>query len=182
MKLSITQMALGVLIVFAACFITGWMIFEAPDQLQRPAPYLPSELTIINVIQENGILINIARYSSLALPILGVLILIISTFQSAIPKLRTWRIILINMIAGFLIFTLTLIIAIWGYPTITYIATYEGSDLLVKIFSFPNVPDYTMLIHLFLLPLGLAVFGIAIVQLIKSRKVQTVLLKESSWN
>jgi len=38
MRLSITQAVLGVLIVLAACYIVGWMIFGVPSLLNMPVP------------------------------------------------------------------------------------------------------------------------------------------------
>ena len=174
MKLSLTQIILGVLIIFAACYVTGWMIHEAPHQLTQPLPNIPKGMAIIETIQENEALFNLARYGSLALPVLGALVLVIGTIQSVKAGTRTWRLITINIIAGVLITALAFVIGTWGYPTIYYTATLEGSDTLIKISTLPvSDRDVALAIGVTLL-LGLAVVGVSIAQIVKSQKTQNI--------
>jgi flagellar basal body-associated protein FliL len=171
MKLSITQIILGVLIIFAACYITGWMIHEAPHQFTQLVSNNTGGVTYINVVPEDERLFNVSRYGSYALPVLGVLVLIIGTIQSAKADARNRRLIIINIVAGFLIAALAFIITRWGYPTQFHTAPGGGSNIII----FAN-PGRSLLglqsASGIMVAFGLAVLGVGIAQLIKARKTQ----------
>ncbi len=171
MKLSVTQMALGILIIFAACYVTGWMIYKAPSQFRQPMPNDTGGVTYIDVTPKDEGLFNVSRYGSYALPVLGVLVLIIGAIQSVKAKARARRLIITNVIAGVLVVALAIIITRWGYPTEFHTAMGGGSDMILIINNNPvrsllDVQSASGAILAF----GLAVCGCGIAQLVKSRK------------
>jgi len=176
MKLSITQMVLGVLIVFAACWVTGWMIYRAPQQLSQPIPDEEGRIVdYIDVLPQDNTQFNIARYGSYLLPVFGVFLIIggaISVARSVADK----RIpAVLNIIAGVLTAGLAWVIVTWGYPTTFHTGPPEltGSTLIIHTNpgrSLLGVHSATTAI----LILGLAVIGIAVVQLVKSRKLTII--------
>lgn len=172
MKLSRTQIVLGVLIVFAACYITGWMIHKAPSQLRQPLPDSGGDVTYVDVIPEHEALFNVSRYGSYLLPVLGVFVLIIGTVQAVKSEARTRRLAAAGIIAGLLIAALAFIITTWGYPTTFHMVMPEGSDTAVTIFGNPGRTLVgVQLISGAMFLLGLVVLGVGITQLVKSRKL-----------
>jgi hypothetical protein len=171
MKLSATQIILGILIVFGACYVTGWMIHEAPQQFSQPVPTDSGGITYVDVVPADEALFNVSRYGSYALPVLGVLVLVISAIQSVKATARTWKFSIINIIDGALVAALALIIARWGYPMEFHTAIGTGSDTIMWI----NVNPGRSLLGVqstsgAIFALGLAVLGCGIAQLVKSRK------------
>lgn len=172
MKLSVTQIVLGVLVIMAACYVMSWMIYEAPSQLKQPVPNDIGEVTYVDVVPENEVLFNISRYGSYILPVLGIAVLLIGALQSSRNSARTTKLISTNIVAGLLVAGLAFIITRWGYPTEFHILMPESSDTLASIFtnpgrSFLGVQSATAVILVF----GLAVVGVGIAQLIKSRNI-----------
>jgi hypothetical protein len=175
MKLSITQIVLGILIIFGACYVIGWMIHEAPLQFKQPVPNDAGGVTYVDVVPENEALFNIARYGSYFLPVLGILVLIIATVQSARAGARTRSLMITNIIAGVLVAALALIITNGGYPTTFHAIMPAGSDTSLTILTNPGrsllgVQSATYALFL----LGLAVCGIGIAQYVKSLKTPTI--------
>ncbi len=174
MKLSVTQIVLGVLIIFAACYVTFWMLREASTQYELVMPHFPVDVTNINVIQNNETLFNIAAYGSLALPILGVLVLVIGTIQSNKLNARTWQLIMVNITAGILVTALAFIIFRYGKQTFSFTAIIKGTDTLISMNDLLKSSLSMLLTTGATLLLGLAVVGVGIAQLVKSRKTQSV--------
>lgn len=176
MKLSITQVALGVLIVFAACWVTGWMIYRAPQQLSQPAFDAEGRIVdYIDVLPQDNTQFNIARYGSYLLPVFGVFLIISGAIPAARGGTDKRPLAVLNIVAGVLIAGLALVIARWGYPTTFHTGPPEltGSTMIIN-----TNPGRSLLgIHwatIAILVFGLAVVGVVIAHLIKSRKFQTV--------
>jgi len=174
MKLSATQIVLGILIVLIGCYVTFWMLREASTQYELVTPHFPVDVTNINVIQNNETLFNLAAYGSLALPILGVLILVIGVNQSNKLNARTWQLIIVNIIAGVLVTALAFIIFRYGKQTFTFTAIIKGTDTLIIMNDLLQSSLSMLLTTGATLLLGLAVVGVGIAQLIKTRKTQGV--------
>ncbi len=177
MKLSIMQIVLGVIIILAACYITGWMIHQAPDQLRHPWHDNDGTTDWVDVVPEHEFLFNTARYGSYLLPFLGIFIVIINTIQATKGGTNIGGFALAGIIAGVMTAGIGFIIIGWGYPTTFNAVTPEGvvvpegTEILKKIFTNPGrshiaVQSATGL----LLLIGLAVSGIGIAQLVKSKK------------
>jgi len=169
MKLSVTQAILGVLIILTACYITGWMIHEALSAYQQPISEPAGGITYVDVTPQNDGLFRAARCGSYALPVLGILVLTIGVIQTVKAETRTRRLFITNIIAGALIAALAVIITMWGYPTVFHGAMDGGSNVI--IFSNPGrsyigVQSASGIMVAF----GLAVLGVGIAQLVKSRK------------
>lgn len=171
MKLSIPQAVFSVIVILAACYITGWMIHEAPSLYRQPIPDLAGNVTYISVIPEDEMFFNIARYSSLALPPLGMLVFIISTIQSVKTEMRSRSLVIINIVAGALIAAAAFFITRWGYPTQFHTAFGSGNNLV--IFANPGRSLFGLQAASgALIPLGVAILGCSIFQLIPSRKTK----------
>ncbi len=175
MKLSVTQAILGVLIIFAAVYVTGWMIHEAPSQYTQPLVTDAGKTTYIDVVPEDEGLFNVARYGSYALPVLGVLVLVIGTIQSVKAGARNRSLITVSIIAGLITAALAYIITMWGYPTTFHFTPPEGINMLGMILTNPG----RSLIGVqsasgIMTASGLAVLGVGIAQLVKSRKTLSV--------
>ena len=174
MKLSVTQVILGILIVLTACYVTFWMLREALTQYELVTPHFPVDVTNIHVIQNNETLFDVATYGSLALPILGVLVLVIGAIQANKLNARTWQLIMVNITAGILITALAFIIFRYGKQTFTFTATIAGTDTLISINDLLESSLSMLLTTGVTLLLGLGVVGVGIAQLAKSRKTPSV--------
>jgi hypothetical protein len=170
MKLSVTLLVLGIIILLAACYITGWMDFEAQSQFIQPPADTCNNVLDVHIVQSNEALLHIARYGSYALPVLGVLVLVIAAIQSVKVGARTRRLITINIIAGILVTGLSSIITGWQHSTTTYTGILECNGQFVTFDTVPDVPLLDMLVVGMTLLLGLAIVGAGITQLIKARK------------
>jgi hypothetical protein len=169
MKLSVPQIIFSVLIILAACYVTGWMIHEAPSLYRQPIPDPAGEVTYVDVTPEDEMLFDISRYSSYALPPLGILALIISTVQAAKAEARSRLLVIINIVAGVLIAASAFFIITWGFPTQFHAALGGGNE--ITIFTNPGRSLFGVEgASGALIPLGVAVFGCGIFQLISSRK------------
>lgn len=175
MKLSITQIVLGILIILAAFYVTGWMIHEASSQYEPVIPNFPVDVTNISIIQNNETLFYIATYGSLALPILGVLVLVIGTVQSNKLNARIWQLITINITAGALIIALVLVIFGYGKHTFSATAIIKDTDTVISMDTLSVAFSLSMVLTIgAMLLLGLAVVGVGIAQLVKSRNTQNI--------
>jgi hypothetical protein len=172
MKLSIAQTVFGILIVFGAVYVTGWMIHEASTEYEQVIPNFPVDVTNVNIIQNNETLFDIARYGSLALPVLGVLILVIGTIQSNKLYAHTWQLITLNITAGALITALAFIIFGYGKQTFSVTAIIKSTDTLISMNTLSEGFSLSMVLTIgVMLLLGLAVVGVGIAQLVKTKKV-----------
>ncbi len=174
MKLSVTVMVLGTLIVLTGCYVTFCMLRESSTEYELVMPVFPVDVTNISIIQNNETLFDIAAYGSLALPILGILVLVIGTIQSNKLNARTWQLIMVNIIAGLLVTALAFIIFRYGRQTFTFTAIIKGTDTLISMNDLLKSSLSMLLTTGATLLLGLAVVGVGVAQLVKSRKTQSV--------
>jgi hypothetical protein len=171
MKLSITQIILGAFIVFAACFIVGWMTYQAPTFLRQPWPNDEGKMTTISVIPEHKALFDVSRYGSYFLPAPGIFLIITGTVQSVRAETRTHKLSVAIIISGALVAALAFIITGYGYPLEFHTVTPDTNNLLRQTSINPAKPlIYTQLISAATLLAGLAVIGSGIAQLFKTRK------------
>jgi hypothetical protein len=179
MKLSITQIILGALIVFAACFIVGWMTYQAPDYLRMPKLDGGAIKGYVDVMPEHKTLFDLSRYSSYLLPALGILLIITSLIQAVRPDLRTRKLAAITLAAGVLTGVITYIITVYGFPTSFNVIDPENSNSLRRMFSgqtkeqglTQSVAGFTSLV-------SLAVIGCGIAQLAKTRTKPDILSRK----
>jgi hypothetical protein len=170
MKLSVTQIALGVLIILAACYVTGWMIHKAPGQLTQPVIGDPGKTTYVDVIPKEEALFNIARYGSWLLPVTGIFLAIAGAVQAARERKTVKRLAISTITAGVIVAALGFIITTWGYPTTFMTAHHDANNRLMMIFSNPGRSlVWIQSVSAFLVLPGLAVAGVGIAQLVKSR-------------
>lgn len=105
---------LGVMIVFASCFIVGWMTFEAPDCLRVPAPEGGG---YIDVVPEHKSWFDVSRYGAYALPALGIFLVITGAVQAARADTRTRNLAAAAIAVGLVTAGLAFIITVYGFPT-----------------------------------------------------------------
>ena len=170
-KLSITQMALGVLIVLAACYIVGWMIFGVPSLLHTPVPDGNGAMTYTDVIPDNEALFTVARYASGLLFGFGLVVLVTGTIQVTQAGKRKTILAILQMISGVLITAGSYLILYRGYPTSFTVPMPEGSEVLRHIFINPGPPiiraqSLTALIFV----LSLLVVGVGMAQFVKAHR------------
>jgi hypothetical protein len=171
MKLSITQMILGILIIFAAVYVTGWMIHEAPKQYTQPVIDAAGKTTYVAVVPEDEALFTVSRYSSYALPILGVIILIIGVAGTIKKEANKYSLVITNIVAGVLIAALSYIISRWGFPTDFHSLTPAIGGTLLSINTNPGNSLFNVHLASWVMSLaGLAILGCGIAQLTKVKK------------
>jgi hypothetical protein len=154
MKLAITRI-LGGLIVLAGCYVAWWMLSGVNELLSLTVDN-GNGVTVQDFTPENGVLFGIARYASILLPGLGLLILAGSLRPAKDPR----RAATTNIAAGGLVFGISVFILIWGYA-LDFIVMIEGGPIL-------DMSQARLLTTLTAL-LGLAVSGVGIAQLVKAR-------------
>jgi hypothetical protein len=177
MKLSITQIILGVLIVFAACFIVGWMTYQAPNFLRQPKPDDTGMKTYIDVVPEHKALFDFSRYGSYFIPAMGIFLIIAGTIKAIRAETRTRKLSIAIIIAGALVSGLAFLITVYGYPTSFNTLAPDANNLMLYISINPaRTFIYTQSITAVLLLVGLAVIVIGIIELIKTRKKPNILV------
>jgi hypothetical protein len=168
MKLSIAQTALGVIIILAACYVTGWMALKAPDQLTHQVPAGDGKVSYVDAVPEDYTLFNIARYGAWLLPVIGVFLVIAGAAQAARGGMSYSGLAIPSIIAGALVVASGFIITNYGYPT-TFHATHgapDGSFLTIFANYGRSLTFIRYLSALLVLP-GLAAAGVGIAQLVK---------------
>jgi hypothetical protein len=171
MKLSITQIILGALIIFTACFIVGWMTYQAPDYLRMPKLEGGGFTGYVDVMPEHQALFAFSKYGTYFLPALGILLIISGAVRAARPGARARELALITLTAGVLTGALACIIAVYGFPTSFYRVDPENSDRLIHMLINPaKAHALTQLAAGLTGFFSLGVIGCGIAQLIKMRK------------
>jgi len=174
MKLSITQLILGVLIIFASCFVTGWMTYEAPELLRQPDIDEAGKITYVDVIPEHDVLFDISRYGSYLLPALGILLIISGAIQATRLNARTREMAVVVLVAGLVTAVLAYIIIAYGFPTSFNAVDPENGNRIRHFLGLMTkerglTQAAAVLTSLF----GLAAAGCGIAQLVKERKTIT---------
>jgi len=157
LKLSITQIFLSILVIFAACYVIGWVVFIIPT-----------------LIPEYEVLFNVARYSSLLLLPLGVVVLITATIQWIKFREKNIKLPIIQIVCGMLISAISVFwaiehntILIFGFDIINN-AYYRALNKLLG--NLDSIQLTVKQVNGVLILLGLAVLIIAIIQLQKIRR------------
>jgi hypothetical protein len=158
MKLSITQIVLGILIVLTACYIVWWMIFGVTELLNLKI-LNESGVMVTDYTPENEVLFTIARYASGLLLGLGLVVLVNGVLWKKVEN-KT-KLAITQIVAGALTVALSAFILIWGY-SFDFIIAVEGGPVL----DLGRARGLTFLTSL----LGLAVLGVGIAQFINARK------------
>lgn len=172
MKLSITRVVLGALIVLAACYIVGWMIFGVPSLLNMPVPDESGVMRNTDVFPEHEVLFTIARYASGLLLGLSLVVLLTGAFQQNVKSKK--KLAITQIIAGVLIVAVSVFITRWGYPTVFVVPMPEGSNLTGSVNINPGPLNvYAVFLAMLSTLLGLAVLGVGVAQFVKAKK-QTV--------
>jgi hypothetical protein len=171
MKLSVTQVVLGIIIILAACYVTGWMIHKAPSQLTQTMIDNAGKTTYIDAIPENEAMFKIAMYGSYLLPVLGIFLVISGAVQAARGGKTIKSLAILCIISGVLVAGASIIITTWGYPT-TFVTPHpDENNRLMMMFSNPGRSLVLIqAVSTFLLLPGLAAAGVGIAQLVKSKK------------
>jgi hypothetical protein len=152
MKLSITQMVLGILIVILACIVAYWMIFGIRE-LFSDQYYNSSHVLVQNYTPQNEAAFAISRGASVLLVLLGLGVVISGALWWKVEnKVYLAK---AQIIAGSLIVVLAAFIALWGV-TFNYLITIEGGPVL----TIPVMKTWTIFITMF----GLAVLVLGIMQ------------------
>lgn len=167
MKLSITQMVLGTLILLAACYIVGWMIFGTTSVFTMPRLEKSMVMEGTELSPENPMLFAMARYASGILFGLALMVLLVGAFQVSMHDGK--KLAITQIIGGVLITAIYFFINTWGYPTSFIVPMPAGSRVGVYINPGPPMIYAIRLTNLSFL-LGLAVLDVGIVQFVKARK------------
>jgi hypothetical protein len=158
MKLSTTQIILGVLIVLSALYILWWMAFGVTSLLNDKVPG-DGGVMLANYTPEHKILFTVARYASGLLSVLGLATIITGVLWKKAENKKNLTI--TQIIIGLLIVAVSAFIFTWGY-SFEYIAAIEGGPVL----DMARARYLTLLTAL----LGVALSGVSIAQLVKSNK------------
>ncbi len=173
MKLSITQTLLGILIIITACFIMAWMIFWTVPSQPTHLPSVAGPERSVEAYPKYQTTYNIARYASGALLVLGIAVVIISVRQAAKTK-HPAVLASVQLSAGLLVAVAAAFITARGYP-LEFVTPLQEDNLvgMVNINPGPGMAVIMLLTTLTVL-FGLAVSGIGIAQLVKSKKSPAV--------
>jgi hypothetical protein len=162
-------MVLGVLILLAACYIVGWMIFGAQSLLTMPVPDESDVMRNTNVFPEHETLFAATRYASGLLFGLGLVVLLTGAFQKRGESGK--KLAITQIIAGVLITAVPIFITRWGYPLVFIVPMPAGSNLLKSVNISPGPPMvFAMFLTMLATLLGLAVLGVGIAKFIKARR------------
>jgi len=167
MKLAITQIIMGVLIVCAAGYVLWWMLFGIVELLAEKVPDA-SGVMVQDYTPENEILFTAARYASGILLALGLLVVVTGALWKKVENKKELAV--TQIIASTLIVAVSIFILFWGY-SFDFIVAIKGGPVLDM--------GQARALTLFTGVLGMASFSVGVIQLGKSRKPHTVLLKES---
>ena len=169
MKLVILQMFLGVLIVLAACYIVGWMIFEVPHLLKMLLPDDSGALEYVDVVASNGVLFTVVRFASALVLGLGMVVLVAGVAQLTRAGEKIRKLAVVQIVSGSLIAVISFLIVIWGYPTQFDVPMPEGSEIKRTIFINPGSERMRVeLVAALASVLGLAVSGCDIARYLKT--------------
>jgi uncharacterized membrane protein len=171
MKLSITQMVLGIFITIAACYIMGWMIFGVPGLLHMPEPADNGVTTYVDAVPKHEAFFTTARYISGLAFALGLAALVVGTIQAARRAASQSRTVILQMVFGASITASAFVITGWGFPLSFDIPTPEGSNILKHVYINPG--PVIILGEFFAgitTLLGLAVLGVGVTQFVKARR------------
>lgn len=176
MKLTVTQIALGSFLIIASLFINKWMYFDSSALLGV------SDLTIteipddIQVLYENEVTFNIARYGSFLLPFLGIGFLINNVISLVKGKVSYRKLVVFNLTIGVFTTALLFVIITYGYtphfgivPSDTIISK-ETVEFLRSSRDNDSQVLFIMRMTGFAFFTGLATSGMSVAQLLRSRK------------
>ena len=170
MKLAIVPVILGVLVVLAACYVMGWMIFEVPHLLNMPLPNDSGDLEFVDVVASNGVLFTMVRFASALVLGLGMVVLVagVARLTRAGEKIR--KLAVVQIVSGSLIAIISFLIVIWGYPTQFDVPVSEGSEIARHIFINPGPEQMRVeLVTALASVLGLSLLVCGIAQYLKTR-------------
>jgi hypothetical protein len=167
MKLSITQIILGALIMLTALYVLWWMAFGVTSLLNDKVS-VDSGIMVANYTPEHEVLFTTARYASGLLAVLGLAVIIIGALWKKTENKR--KLTTTQIIVGVLIIVISAFIFRWGY-SFEYIFAIEGGPVL----DLARARYLTLLTSL----LGLAVVGVSIAQLVNTKKTENIRYKEN---
>ena len=163
MKLKITLIVLSLFILLAAGYVAWWMIFNAEFQMEAPIQENGKIIGYTILSPEHGVLSNLARYGSVLLLLLGIFLLINAMVRKASS--------ILSIAAGFLTAVLAFIVSIWGYPlTFHSEGTIQGNSQMIMSISPGPTEVFAQEVTAVIVLLALAITGVSIAQLIKSKK------------
>ena len=162
MKLSITQMVLGILIVILACIVAHWMIFGI-NELFDDQYYNENHVLVQNYTPQNEALFAISRCASVLLVLLGLGVVITGALWRKVENKK--KLAMAQIVAGSLIVILAAFIALWGI-NFNHLIAIKGGPVL----AIPVMKNWTVFNAIF----GLAVLVLGIMQWVKSRKSLTI--------
>jgi len=158
MKLSITQIVLGVLIVLAACYVVWWMIFGVAPMLTMMV-LNENGVMVTNVTPENEVLFTVARYTSVLLFGFGLVVMFTRAFCKKAEN--TQKLAMTQIVVGVLIVAVSVFILRWGYA-LDFVVGIAGGPVL----DMGRAKALTILTTL----MGLAVIGVGIAQYMQTRR------------
>ncbi len=170
MKLSITQIVLGALIVLAAIFIARWMIFGATSLLDLTV-LDENGVMIADVFPEHEVLFTVARYSFPLLLGLGLVVLVRGASWKRTENRK--KLSITQIIAGVLVVAISVFILRWGYA-LEFVVPIAGGPVLEMA--------YARNVNLLTAVLGLVVTGTGIAQFIKARKMKNNEIKLEEYS
>jgi hypothetical protein len=171
MKLSVTQIVLGTLIVLAAGFTIWWIVFHVAFPMEVSAPGDDGITTRVEAFPEHASLFLAARSGTVIMVLLGLGVMIAGIFQITGGAERVSKLTLLQMVAGVLAAGFAVFIMRWGFPTEYVSDTVIDSEKILRVFINPAITQvYIIYSACIACLLGMAVTGVSIAQLVKLRK------------
>lgn len=177
MKLTITQSILGIVVIIAACFILAWMIFWTSPSRTAEVRTAPGNEQSVEAYPKDQESYTIARYASGVLLLLGIFTVFTSTLQAATKHPTVLA--SIQLSVGTLIAVTAAFITARGYP-LEFVSPVQPDSYLVTVVNVNPGPGqaFIMILTSLAIVFGLAIVGVGIAQIIRSKKPATVEAEE----
>jgi hypothetical protein len=160
MKLSVTQVILGVIIIITSSLVVWWMVSGVQELLDEKVPGAGGAM-VQDYTPENETLFTLARCASGILLALGLSVVFIGALWKKVENKK--KLAVTQIILSTLIVVLSTFILFWGY-SFNYIVAIEGGPIL----DMGRAKALTLVTSV----LGMAVLIVSIIQLGASRKTE----------
>jgi hypothetical protein len=166
MKLSVTQVILGVLIIVTTSIIVWWMTSGVQELLDEKVLNESGEM-VQDYTPEHEVLFTIARYVSGILLMLGLSVVVTGALWKKIENKK--KLAVTQIVLSTLIVVLSIFILFWGY-SFNCIVPIEGGPILAM--------SMTKALTLITVILGIVILITGIIQLGQTRKAERIRYKE----
>jgi hypothetical protein len=162
MKLSITQVILGVLVIVTASIIVWWMASGVQELLDEKVLNESGEM-LQDYTPENETLFTVARYASGILLVLGLSVVVTGALWKKVENKKKPAV--TQIVISTLIVVLSIFILFWGY-SFNCIVPVEGGAIL----TMSTAKALTLITSI----LGIVILLTGVIQLGQSRKTTRI--------